>query len=452
MSFFSKSFSSPGQLRPFVLSSVVFVATLGGYYILFGERHRRSRRRLEKELSEAIERVEELQLKLDEKREEEENEENKNSDKKEVRVFMDGVFDIFHYGHMNAFRQGHALGTFLLVGINSSESVERCKGSLPVMSDEEREMTVKGCKWVDEIIPKSPYIMTEEYLDYLFKEHNVDFVVHGDDPCLVNGKDVYEQAKKLGKYKSIPRTEGISTTEVVGRMLLLNKDHHDQPSNEKKDINAQLTSRQRTSSATNVFKRNSRFLTTGRMIRLFSAGHKEAPKNAKIVYMDGVFDMLHAGHVASIAKAKALGDYLIIGVYNDAIANACLGKNLPIFNLNERVLSILGCKNVDDVLIDSPWQITADMIASLNISLVVRGTHKMPGPATDESRYDVPKQMGIFVEIPSDSNLSVVNIIERIQINEEKYRKKFETKVKLEDQYYENRYKPVLESIKKETK
>jgi len=160
------------------------------------------------------------------------------------------------------------------------------------------------------------------------------------------------------------------------------------------------------------------------MIRLFSAGFIEAPKNAKVVYMDGVFDMLHVGHVASIAKAIALGDYLIVGVYNDAIANACLGKNLPIFNLNERVLSVLGCANIDDVLIDAPWTITAEMIASLNISFVVRGSHKMPGPSVDESRYAIPKEMGIFVEIQSDYNLSVVNISERIQQNEERYRKK----------------------------
>lgn len=50
------------------------------------------------------------------------------------------------------------------------------------------------------------------------------------------------------------------------------------------------------------------------------------------------------------------------------------GGNLPIMNLHERVLSVLGCKYANDVLIDAPVEITPDMIASLKISEVVHGT------------------------------------------------------------------------------
>lgn len=39
--------------------------------------------------------------------------------------------------------------------------------------------------------------------------------------------DVYESAQRIGKYKTIPRTEGVSTTEIVGRMLLMQKSHLD---------------------------------------------------------------------------------------------------------------------------------------------------------------------------------------------------------------------------------
>lgn len=48
---------------------------------------------------------------------------------------------MMHYGHMNAFRQARTLGTFLVVGVNSSESITMCKGP-PVMNDEERLTTV----------------------------------------------------------------------------------------------------------------------------------------------------------------------------------------------------------------------------------------------------------------------------------------------------------------------
>ena len=47
-----------------------------------------------------------------------------------VRVWMDGVFDLMHFGHMNAFRLAKTWGTHLIVGVNSDESVKRCKGSV----------------------------------------------------------------------------------------------------------------------------------------------------------------------------------------------------------------------------------------------------------------------------------------------------------------------------------
>lgn len=95
------------------------------------------------------------------------------------------------------------------------------------MNDDERMTMVKGCKFIDEVIPNCPYIMNEKYLNYILEGYNVDYyVIHGDDPCIVDGKDVHETAKRAGKYKSIPRTEGVSTTSIVGRMLLMNKDHH----------------------------------------------------------------------------------------------------------------------------------------------------------------------------------------------------------------------------------
>ena len=108
-----------------------------------------------------------------------------------------------HYGHMNAFRLGRSLGTYLIVGVNSDESITQCKGP-PLMNDKERLTMVQGCKFVDEVVPNCPYIMTSEYLEHIFNTYGVDYVVHGDDPCIVDGKDVYESAKRRGRYRSIP--------------------------------------------------------------------------------------------------------------------------------------------------------------------------------------------------------------------------------------------------------
>lgn len=80
---------------------------------------------------------------------------------------------------------------------------------------------VSGLKWVDEVITDAPYAITETFLNRLFHEYNIDYVIHGDDPCLLpDGTDAYAAAKKAGRYKQIKRTEGVSSTDIVGTEFL----------------------------------------------------------------------------------------------------------------------------------------------------------------------------------------------------------------------------------------
>ena len=188
-----------------IRTAATVALTILSYYVLFGNRHMRKRQRLAKELDVAKEQLAFLQQKLrDPSQVGIDGEE-----KKVVRIFMEGAFDLMHFGHMNAFRLGRSLGTHLVVGVNSDESITECKAA-PLMNNDERLAMVKSCKFVDEVVPNTPYIMNKEYIDYIFETYNVDYIIHGDDPCIVDGKDVYEAAKNAGKYQSIPRTEGKS--------------------------------------------------------------------------------------------------------------------------------------------------------------------------------------------------------------------------------------------------
>jgi hypothetical protein len=58
--------------------------------------------------------------------------------------------DVAHYAlsGRNAFRQGRGYGTYLVVGVNSDESIKECKGTAPVMNEQERLAAVQGCKFV----------------------------------------------------------------------------------------------------------------------------------------------------------------------------------------------------------------------------------------------------------------------------------------------------------------
>lgn len=272
-------------------SLVATLVTLIVYYLFWGKRHVRRRRRLAQDLQIAEAKLKYLQEKLMHVNE---LQGGRHDSKKEIRIFMDGAFDLLHYGHMNAFRLGRSLGTYLVVGVNSDESITACKGA-PLMNDQERLTMVESCKFVDQVVPGCPYIMTTEYVNYVIEKYNIDYVIHGDDPCIVDGKDVYAAAKKCGKYLSIPRTEGVSTTDIVGRMLLMTKEHHyhdgevDSP---------------REAPEPELLGRQSKFLTTSRMLRLFSAGTKSPTDDQRIIYMDGAWDMFHCGHVAILKAAK----------------------------------------------------------------------------------------------------------------------------------------------------
>jgi ethanolamine-phosphate cytidylyltransferase len=276
-------------------SLVATGVTLLVYYLFWGKRHVKRRRLLAQELQIAEAKLKYLQEKLMDS----DIYPSRNSDAKEIRIFMDGAFDLLHYGHMNAFRLGRSLGTHLVVGVNSDESITACKGA-PLMNDQERLTMVESCKFVDEVVPGCPYIMTEDYVNYVIDKYNIDYVIHGDDPCIVDGKDVYAAAKKSGKYLSIPRTEGVSTTDIVGRMLLMTKEHHYHDGVGDSPRSAEST----TSPELELLGRQSKFLTTSRMLRLFSAGTKSPTEDMRIIYIDGAWDMFHCGHVAILKAAK----------------------------------------------------------------------------------------------------------------------------------------------------
>ena len=127
-----------------------------------------------------------------------------------------------HSGHYNAIRQAKALTDVLVVGVHSDAEILRHKGP-PVMNNEERMATVRACKWVDEVVFDTPYDPSLALLDRL----SCDFCVHGDDmSTTADGRDAYDEVKRAGRMKIVKRTEGISTTDLVGRLLLMTKQHH----------------------------------------------------------------------------------------------------------------------------------------------------------------------------------------------------------------------------------
>lgn len=126
---------------------------------------------------------------------------------------------------------------------------------------------------------------------------------------------------------------------------------------------------------------------------------------------------------------------MLVGIHGDALVNRMRGGNLPLMNLHERVLSVLGCKYVSDVLIDAPYTITPDMIFSLNIAEVLRGSKSdaLSVPEEEKARYVHAIDAGIYKVIPSPSSFNIRNIIGRIHKNEEVFQKRFKRKMAAEN-------------------
>ena len=105
--------------------------------------------------------------------------------------------------------------TYLIVGVTGDSETLKRKG-LTVLSGAERAETVRHCKWVDEVLPNCPWVVTAEFL----AKHNLDYVAHDDEPYGADeGDDIYAPIKEQGKFLVTQRTEGVSTTGIITKIV-----------------------------------------------------------------------------------------------------------------------------------------------------------------------------------------------------------------------------------------
>ena len=85
-----------------------------------------------------------------------------------IRVYVDGVFDLTHYGHYKLFKQARELGDTLIVGVLSDEECRNYKRS-PILTEKERTENIRCCGHVDEVIEGVLNVVTKDFI-----EKNVD--------------------------------------------------------------------------------------------------------------------------------------------------------------------------------------------------------------------------------------------------------------------------------------
>ena len=129
------------------------------------------------------------------------------------------------------------------------------------------------------------------------------------------------------------------------------------------------------------------------------------------VYADMVADLFHHGHVLFLQRARALGDYLVVGIHADDVVTSY--KRRPILTMEERVKAVSGCRYVDQVIPNAPLVVDRTWIGRHRIDLVVHADD------LDEDELDrlyrAPREMRIFRTVPYTRGISTTEIIERIR-------------------------------------
>jgi len=129
-------------------------------------------------------------------------------------VYVIGVFDLFHRGHLELLRRAKALGDKLVVAINGDDMVASYKRR-PFFNEEDRLALVEATKYVDEAFVIRQYDNKE-----VIKQYKINKIVHGDD---WEEESYKEQIRVTDEFLEehncelvlLPYTKGISTSDLI---------------------------------------------------------------------------------------------------------------------------------------------------------------------------------------------------------------------------------------------
>ena len=132
----------------------------------------------------------------------------------------------------------------------------------------------------------------------------------------------------------------------------------------------------------------------------------------KVVFTNGLFDVLHRGHVALLCAARAEGDLLVVGLNTDASARRLKGPERPVNRAEDRAFVLGGLACVDAVVLfdeDTP----AELIAALQPDVLVKGADYGPGQIVGADVVEA--RGGRVVRVPLEPGFSTTGLIARMR-------------------------------------
>lgn len=140
--------------------------------------------------------------------------------------------------------------------------------------------------------------------------------------------------------------------------------------------------------------------------------NKQSNKKGKVVFTNGVFDILHPGHIQVLKLAKSLGGKLVVGINSDRAVKLLKGEDRPVNNelVRKTLLESLSC--VDEVVIFDDIK-TYDIIRQIKPDIVVKGEE---GYTLEEvrGRDQIPPEIEIILA-PHLGDHSTTNLIKKIR-------------------------------------
>ena len=135
------------------------------------------------------------------------------------------------------------------------------------------------------------------------------------------------------------------------------------------------------------------------------------------IYVDGIYDLFHAGHVNTLKNIKNMRDNvnLMVGLINDKEATNY--KRQPVINETNRYIMLDSCKYVDEVIIDAPLIVTKDFMDKHKIDLVVHSYSNKNDENNQNEFFKIPIEIGKYETIEYSHIESTTGIINRIKNN-----------------------------------
>ncbi len=124
-----------------------------------------------------------------------------------------GTYDLLHIGHVRLLERAAALGDKLIVGVSCSELNRKKKGRAPVYTTQDRMDIIKALRCVDEVFVEESLEAKGDYI----QKFGADVLVMGDDWV---GR--FDEFKTLCDVVYLPRTTGISTTQLIADISDIN--------------------------------------------------------------------------------------------------------------------------------------------------------------------------------------------------------------------------------------